>query len=149
MSTPTRTARSGFSLLGLSATGPSASYYCRAAECCPGWATHPLGRRLTGADAYKHFLARAELKLGSKTPLSKTSPARSEVEAYRAEGTWAGVVRPTAQLACKHPGGCHLNPCKVNQASLDTGCCKVHVKSGDCKPSDTSLRERHRGPFSK
>ena len=87
MSTPSRTARTGFSSLGLSATGPSASYYCKSLECCPGWVSHPLGRRLTDADADEHFLARAKLKLGNNTALSKTSQARSEVEAYTAEGT--------------------------------------------------------------
>ncbi len=71
------------------------------------------------------------------------------MEAYRAAGTWAGVVRATAQLACKHPGGCHLNPCKVDPASLERGCCEVHVKSGECEPGDALLRERYRGPFSK
>ena len=149
MSTPNRVPRSGFASLGLSATGPSASYYCRAAECCSGWVSHPLGRRLTGAEADEHFLARAKLKLGNNTPLSKTSQARTEVETYRAEGTWAGVVRATAPLACKYPGGCHLNPCKVDHASLERGCCEMHVKSGECEPSDELLRSKYQGPFSK
>ena len=52
-------------------------------------------------------------------------------------------------LACRQPGGCHLNPCKVDQASLDNGYCEMHVKSGECEPSDASLRERYSGPFSK
>lgn len=110
--------------------------------------SHPLGRRLTGAEADEHFLTRAKRKLGNATPLNKTSQARIEVENYRAEGTWAGVVRATAQLACQQPGGCHLNPFKLDQASLGKGCCEMHVKSGQCEPADGLMRDKFKGPFS-
>ena len=42
---------------------------------------------MAGAEADEYFLAEVKLKLGNNTALSKVRRARTEVEAYRTEGT--------------------------------------------------------------